>query len=180
MCNHRRKVEEIVPPHKFHFRKENLGERLADVSMISFMYALQLTACESPQDTHAWNWRRLPISEKEHLITEMTVTVSGNSEAGPAYWCGMPLMHMPKVPGGWKKYHVLMPRYWGKKWYLGWLSGDTFGVSALPNRGACRALIGPEETSFFALTHCGKQIPLSHFGKGEIGQGGPFCQLPLR
>lgn len=91
----------------------------------------------------------------------------------------IPLFHCP-ICGGWRHYVVLQPIDYTPEWYVGWLSEDANGVSLLPNKGPVRVVEGAKPASWFGITKNGRQIPLRLLGKGRIGDGGPFANIPLR
>lgn len=161
--------------------KQGQFGRLADIAMMPLMYWLQGNCCESPQETHFWNNQKFTIEESQHLDTSRMLTVSGDSLASNRRWIGfIPLFHMPRF-GGWKKFVVLEPKEpTTHEWFIGWITGDSCGVSIIPLVSPVRVLRGPSECQFFGLLQDGRQIELKSIGVGRIGQVSIYGHLPLR
>jgi hypothetical protein len=91
----------------------------------------------------------------------------------------LPRFHIPCF-GGWKKYIVLKPaQTLTEEWYVGWIAGQHIGVSRIPITDMVRVLIGPDDSTFFAVTQDGTQLPLQCTSEGEIGSGGLYRWVPL-
>ncbi len=153
-------------------------ERVLDWMMLPIMYLLSGTFRESPQRTHRWNNVKLNLIDTWGMKDSLIVHARGDSRARARFWGGLPLFHMP-IFGGWTRYVILRPSGFRQEWHVGWIAGDTAGVSRIVVRGPVRLLIGPDPVKFFGVSIAGTQIPLRNLGEGIIGQCGPFAKLPL-
>lgn len=160
------------------FSEEGLLGRLFTGALRPMMKVLQGSFSEESQGTHFWNRTKIEDLQQSHLLQELSVIVEADLEAGPMYRFGLPIFHIP-VLGGWKNYAVVGPTSETGTWFLGWYTEGAFGISRIPVQGPVRALRGNHETRFFGVNRDLKQIFVSKIGSGTIGQGGPFCQLPL-
>ncbi len=178
MCTCKKDCVPIKPVKRLCFSKSRWGNILTWL-MKPLMYLAAGTHKEAVQETHFWN--REDLSEAGWLPDRSKVVkIPGNKKAFRKRWVGiLPISHIP-ILGGWRDYVVLAPPDSSRKWYVGWQCRGVFGISTIPIRGPVRVLCGPEPCRFFAVTHNGLQISLEKIGEGVIGQGGPFCHLPLR
>ena len=153
--------------------------RLADRIAYYFMKILmELGGAEdSPQLTHRWNNRRLSKEESEILSPYLMTRVAGEPSAARMWWGIIPVFHLPLW--GWKHYVVVRPRRWFSPWYVGWYTQTFSGMSLIPIQGEVRLLIGPGDVRFFALDPSGQQLPIEEVGRGKLGDGGAFQNLPL-
>ena len=157
---------------------------LADMLMIPFMYILQGTLAESPQQTHRWNNVKIWDWRRRHTILQkfFFIAFHGDAKARKSLLFGfIPLFHMP-VFGGWRTFVVLEPVCYDGVWFVGWHpadGSDLIGISRVPLYGQVRLTIGPDEVSFFAINVDGNPIELRQVGKGKIGQAGTFAKVPL-
>lgn len=173
--------EEMARRRRFSIRvrPESGYEKLFDWGMMPLMYLLSGTPEEVPQRTHFWNNRKLHPGEVVGLKEHNMVMSSGSG--GVERWrYGLPIFHVP-IFGGWREYIVLEPSINPSQfWYVGWISGDEVsGVSRVQIKGSVRLLLGNGSTKFFGLNEGGVQIKIHEIGRGRIGDGGPFSQLPL-
>ena len=75
---------------------------------------------------------------------------------------------------------MLQPAKRTVPWHIGWrVSDGRLSVSLIPLTGPVRILRGPGSVEFFALESNGGQIKLQRLGRGVIGDGSKFAQLPL-
>jgi hypothetical protein len=134
---------------------------------------------EEPQQTHYWNNLKFSVVPPE--IRRDAIQVAGDPTASSRWkWGFVPLFHLPII-GGWRNYVVLDPvsqyRY---GWHPGWITGDACGCSRVLIDGPVRLLRGPEDATFFGVTaQHGEPLSLRIIGYGRIGDGGPYCQMPL-
>jgi hypothetical protein len=134
---------------------------------------------EAPQETHFWNNQKLRLEELAWLDRGQLAVCEGIPGAVPAWQYGLPMMHLPAF-GGWRDYVVLEVTK-DVVWYLGWRTARVCGVSLIPIVGnRVRALLGGDETEFFAVSREGVQLSLRTVWVDVLGSGGPFCRLPLR
>lgn len=161
-----------------YFRPESIFGQKATKALRSVMQALQGNFTEEPQRTHVWNNTKIRERYLFHCFQALSTLSEADNTALSRYVLGIPIFHVP-IFGGWKNYEVLGPVSDSVAWYLGWHSADAFGVSRVPVKGPVRALRGPKSCRFFGFNAELEQIPLFQIGQGTIGQGGPFCQLPL-
>ena len=106
------------------------------------------------------------------------ITVAGDSSAFRRWWGPLPIFHIPLF-GGWSKFVVLETTQ-NELWYIGWLTGDTLGVSKIPLTGPVRVLVGSLPAQFFALRLAdGVQLELKSTGHGRVGTAGEFSKVPL-
>ncbi len=133
---------------------------------------------EEPQQTHFWNNQKLetfPTTWVSYLLQ-----VPGDSTAASRWLFGfIPVFHIP-IFGGWKRYVVIEPLDYVGTWHPGWVAVDVVGCSRVSVRGSVRLLQCPDLTDFFGVAvDDGQPILLKIVGYGVIGDGGPYCQLPL-
>jgi hypothetical protein len=85
------------------------------------------------------------------------------------------------ISGGWREYIVLEPFInVDQPWHVGWIPPDESpAVSRVQIKGPVRLLSQNGLTKFFGLNEGGVQIKIHEIGRGRIGDGGPFSQLPL-
>jgi len=143
---------------------------------------------ESPQLTHTWNNIRVKRSKAEHLEAYAMVACEGDPKARPRrrrldilFHLGGLLPHIPLFSiYGWSRYIVIEPVDWKGDWYIGWITADSAGASQIPIRDQVRMLIGPENVAFFGVRSTNfEQIKLREAGRGKLGDGGPFREVPL-
>lgn len=157
---------------------QGLASRIADYLMMPLMYFLQGTLREVPQRTHRWNNQKFKNNELSFLTSEKMFTVAGDSSAFRRWWGPLPIFHIPLL-GGWSKFVVLETTQ-DEPWFIGWLTGDTLGVSKIPLRGPVRVLVGSGPAQFFALRLIdGVQLELKSGGHGRVGNAGEFGKIPL-
>lgn len=173
--------EEMARRRRFSIRvrPQSGYEKLFDWGMVPFMYLLSGTLEEIPQRTHFRNNRKLHPGEIVGLKERDMVTASGSG--GVERWkYGFPIFHAP-ILGGWREYIVLEPLInVDQPWYVGWIPPDeSSAVSRVQIKGSVRLLLGNGSTKFFGLNEGGVQIKIHEIGRGKIGDGGPFSQLPL-
>jgi hypothetical protein len=108
----------------------------------------------------------------------MTESVVGDKEALSRWLGPIPLFHMV-IFGGWKKFVVLQPKVPQKKWFVGWVVSDAFGLSQISLDGMVRLGLGPEPAQYFAVDTEGRQIDIDIVGYGSIGKAGEFAKVPL-
>ena len=152
--------------------------RLGDILMLPLMYLLQGTIREIPQQTHRWNNCKFSLRDLASLQTELLVTVAGDSNATQRWWGPLPIFHIPLL-GGWSKFSVIAPTNDLGAWYIGWVVGDSAGISQIKLTGPVRVLLGPGPAQFFGISIDGRQITLEIIGHGRIGQAGKFTRVPL-
>jgi hypothetical protein len=160
-------------------REPGLLMRTVDVLLDrSIMPIAAGTFSEACQRTHRWNWQSLTDEEKGALDPALMVEHRGGVSA--ARWkYGLPLMHLPRIEGGWRRYVVLEPVV-ERIWHPGWIAGDAVGVSRYAVSGSARLLYEGGDVSFFAIMNrTGQQLKLNQIGVGSIGDGGPYKDLPL-
>lgn len=151
--------------------------RFADRLMTPLMYALSGTFFESPQRTHWWNYMKFRNGELNSLNQSLTLFCPGIP--GNILHTRLSRHHLP-ILGGWRNYVVLEPCEHGAYWYVGWISGDITGISQITLKGRVRLLIGPTDTTFFGISAIDEsQIAIKKVGDGRIGNGGPYCHVPL-
>lgn len=160
----------------FQIQPLNILERIADMVMLPVMYLVSGVFREIPQRTHKWNRRHLSSHEVNHLDIHMMITVEGVSSDLPS--SDGVRFHMPII-GGWKDYVVLTPPHPEYGWYVGWCNEKDAGVSRILLKEPVRLLIGPYDTSFFAISVEGKQLSVSKIGNGSIGDHSVFAQKYL-
>ena len=151
----------------------------ANALMVPIMFVLAGTKKEKPQHTHPWTVQCLTRRE-EGLMNELVmVHLQAVADAVPHHKWWDPRFHMP-IFTGWRQYAVLDSNL-RSQWYVGWRAagGLVTEVSRIPQVGRVRVLLGPEDVSFFGVGVEGVQIPIYKVGEGKIGDGGPFCQVPL-
>lgn len=162
---------DIIPPSGWSY--------LADACMKPIMLLVSGALKEAPQETHFWNNHKLPAELLAWLWREKMVKVVGIPDVPPAYLGPVPRMHLP-IFGGWKDY-VALEVTKDIPWYVGWRTARVCGISRIPVTGhRIRCLVGGEDTEFFALTAAGHQLTVRLLLRGIVGDGGPFCQVPLR
>lgn len=133
---------------------------------------------ESPQRTHRWNNTKLKELDLRFLDARYTVKLSKKNRTKDRSLFGLPVFHIP-ILSGWKCYDVLDVSS-EKTWHIGWLADEARGISRIPLTGPVRVLLGPSSVRFFAIDAVtGHQIPLEYKASGRVGNGGPFCHLPL-
>lgn len=160
-------------------KKQSRLSRLSDVLMIPVMYLLQGTVRESPQVTHYWNNVKFPATTFRHLDSEAMVSVSADVKAVPRWLLLLPIFHMP-ILGGWKRFVVIEPVVPQDCWYVGWVPGDTAGVSQIKlTGGPVRLLQGGSHVFFFGINEHGEQIQIRQIGEGVVGKAGVFSKVPL-
>jgi hypothetical protein len=152
--------------------------RIADTLMVPIMHVLS-GSLETPQRTHRWNNKHLREEDVAHLDRELMVHSEGRPDALKKEG-RFPRFHTP-IFGGWRDYFVVYPDSDEVKWYVGWISKAAIGVSRIPLQGSGRVLEANEEAWFFAI-HATTlaQLQLYCVGRGRIGDGGEFKDLPLR
>ena len=142
------------------------------------MYVVSGTLRETPQQTHRWNNVTLHRQQLDHLQTELAVACPGVPTTTDRFWLGLPVFHLP-IFGGWKEYVVLSPSTAEQAWHVGWIAGDTAGLSQITVRGPVRMLRGPGAVTFFGVTPAGVQTPIQMIATGRIGDQGPYAASPL-
>lgn len=163
---------EINVPEQSHWSK------IGDILMLPLMYLLQFPSLETPQRTHFWNNDKYTTSEILHLQPDLFVSMHGVVTARRRWLGWLPLFHMPII-GGWREYIVIAPRHEEVGWHVGWIPGDTIGVSQIPLDGPVRLLRGNTETAVFGINRHGDQIPLQQIGRGRVGKRSVHSHLPL-
>lgn len=163
---------------KISVRTESKLQTIADNLMLPVMYILQWNTFEAPQRTHFWNNTKLPIESMSGLDSQAMVSVEADTTARRRWLGYIPLFHMP-IFGGWKKYAVIAPRVPQDTWFVGWLAGDTAGVSHIQLDGPVRLLLGSGPAHFFGSNEHGEQIALQMIGQGSVGVRSEFSRLPL-
>jgi hypothetical protein len=131
---------------------------------------------ESPQETHAWTYRELSKHEAKALDLAKMVFHPGDPSQCDSHYCGLPMCHAPAL-GGWNKYYVLHPTK-DVDYYIGWKVGGRAYISRIPLDYPVRMLAGNNDTHWFAVSGS-RQVGLSNFCQGTIGQGGYFSRLRL-
>lgn len=153
--------------------------KYADVCMLPLMYLLQGTLREVPQQTHRWNNVKFSLQDITELQSEQLVTVPGDPSAVRRWWGPLPIFHIPLL-GGWSKFVVIGSSIdQSSVWYIGWIAGDTAGLSQIALTSPVRLLVGPGSAQFFGVTDIGEQIQLKVIGHGRVGNAGDFGRLPL-
>lgn len=152
--------------------------KVADYLMLPVMYLLQGTLREVPQRTHFWNNTKYPNSSLRHLQAEMLISVPGDEQARKRWLGPVPLFHMPFF-GGWKNFVVIAPKVNQDIWYIGWVVGDTLGISNISLSDGVRLLQGPSPAQFFGLNEHSEQIQLEILGMGKLGTNHKFSNIPL-
>lgn len=160
-------------------KKQSLLSKLGDKLMLPIMYFLQGNFREVPQRTHKWNNVKYPIENVNQLISKMICTVEGDENATRRWFLKViPIFHMP-IFGGWKRFIVLEPVVKQDFWYVGWVAGDTIGVSQIQLNEKVRLLKGPGPAQFFGINEHGEQIDLKLVGEGVIGGRHNFNKVIL-
>ena len=154
-------------------RPEEFPGQVADALMVPAMYLVSGTL-EEPNRTHFWNNRQLNTRESGLLKLGHMVHCQGIL-GETTVW---PLFHMP-IFGGWRNYVVIEPEDYPGKWYIVWKLFDGAGISILPVTGKIRVLIGPGDVLFASFARDGHQILLREIGRGRVGDGGPWRNIPL-
>ncbi len=157
---------------------ESRLEILLDYLMLPIMYILQWNFFETPQRTHFWNNTKLAILGTHALDSTSMISVPGDSTATQRWLGYVPIFHMP-IFGGWKEYVVIAPHVDQDVWFVGWLVGDTAGISRVTLRSPVRLLLGSSPAHFFGLNEHGEQIVIREIGRGTIGKRGQFSKYPL-
>ena len=151
-----------------------------DLLMVPIMWIVSGAPGEVPQQTHFWNNVKFQRSELPFMDPGLMIPVGGSVFASPKYWFGLPLFHIP-ILGGWKDYVIFTPPISVRVWYIGWIQGDSVGISRIPlDFKGVRVLIGREDVSFFGVDGEGQQIPIFFEDFGRVGDGGWSSKLPLR
>jgi hypothetical protein len=161
-----------------HPHPESWLEKIGDALMLPLMYLLQMNIREVPQRTHFWNNTKYPNDAVRHLDADAIISIPGDAIASRRWFGPLPIFHMPII-GGWKKFVVLEPTVPQDQWYIGWIAGDTLGVSHITLRAEVRVLQGPGAAQFFGQNEHGEQIQLRQVGVGEVGRAGEFSHVPL-
>lgn len=156
-------------------RPLGLIARCADFLMTPIMYLFSGTV-EAPQKTHRWNNVHLKRGDIKHLDSNEMVRCKGKNKA----LCRInPIFHLP-ILGGWRDYVVLEPVESIENWHVGWVAGETIGVSRIRLSGPVRLLLGSEDVTFFGVDAKDNfQIPIKKIGCGRIGHGGQYAKVPL-
>ncbi len=153
-------------------------QKLGDMMMLPLMYFLQLNLFETPQRTHFWNNTKFPIESLHWLDGDRLVSVPAD-ETAVRRWLGyIPIFHMP-IFGGWKRYVVIAPVIPCDEWFVGWIAGDTAGISNITLHTSVRLLQGSGPAQFFGADSEGQQIALRIVGYGQVGVRSEFSALPL-
>lgn len=152
--------------------------KIGDYIMTPIMYLLQGTFREKPQRTHYWNNKKYTAKHISFLSAQMLVTIEPDPVALPRWFGIVPIFHIP-ILGGWKKYIVLEPIAPQDEWYVGWVAGDTIGISQVRLTGSVRVLRGQSIVQFFGINEHGQQISVQKIGQGEIGKAGIHSHVPL-
>jgi hypothetical protein len=118
------------------------------------------------------------LEDLHWLEAEKLASVPGDVQAVRRWFGFVPIFHMPLF-GGWKKYVVVAPAGSESSWFVGWIAGDTVGISRVLLHTPVRLLLGSGPAQFFALTDEGRQINLEIIGYGEIGVRSHLSKLPL-
>jgi hypothetical protein len=153
-------------------------EHALDACFDPVMRCLAGTFSEAPQMTHFWNNKKLSQGDVQDLNDSCMVYAEGVCMAKPRRWGVIPIFHMP-IFGGWRDYIVIAPEAHQKRWYVGWICTDVVGISRVELAGPVRVLLGAAPVTFFGVDVHGYQIHVRHAGRGVIGEGGSFSQLPL-
>lgn len=163
---------------KISISSETKLQKFGDVCMIPIMYFLQMNLFETPQRTHFWNNTKFPTASFHWLEADDLVSVPGDTAAVRRWFGYVPIFHMP-IFGGWKKYVVIAPTDPIAEWYVGWVAGDTAGVSNIKLSTPVRLLLGSGPAQFFGADKFGQQIKLKTIGFGEVGRRSEFSSFPL-
>ena len=157
---------------------ESLLQKIADALMLPLMYILQFNLREVPQRTHVWNNTKHANDSVRHLDPAAIISIEGDTDAVRRWLGPLPIFHMPII-GGWKQFIVLEPTVPQDEWYVGWLAGDTLGVSHIALRDKVRLLQGQGTAQFFGVNEHGEQISLRLVGRGQVGKACEFSRIPL-
>lgn len=156
--------------------------RWADLYFEGIMRRISGAPKEATQKTHRWNNHHLKEGQVAHLTVEWMIYHSGDPNARTVPRVEVlsgALAHATKF-GGWQRYLVLAPVSGHQSWYIGWRWHGGAGVSRVPINGSVRVLVGPTSTEWFGIdADSNIQIPIQQIGKGQIGDGGEFSQVPL-
>lgn len=104
--------------------------------------------------------------------------VEEDAAAVKRWWAFLPIFHIP-VLGGWKHFVVLEPKVPQDKWFVGWIAGDTIGISQIELSHRVRLLKGPSGVFFFGVNEHGDQISLQKAGEGVVRTKHNFTKVPL-
>jgi hypothetical protein len=159
-------------------KREGIIALIGDLLMLPLMYILQGNVREVPQRTHRWNNQKLSASALRHLKADAMVHTTADRTALRRWWGPLPIFHMP-ILGGWKRFIVIAPKVPQDVWYIGWVVGDTAGLSNIKLRGSVRLLHGPSTADFFGVNEHGEQIEVVSIGDGMIGKAGQYRKVPL-
>jgi len=146
--------------------------------MLPLMYLLQGNVRELPQRTHRWNNLKVSLATLSFLEAKLMASCEADAVALPRWLGFLPVFHLPIV-GGWKQFVVIRPVSKQSVWFVGWVAGDTAGISQIPLRSSVRLLKGPGPAQFFGLDGQGSQIALQVCGDGVIGKAGSYRHIPL-
>ncbi len=151
--------------------------RSVDACLSPLMRLISGAFREAPQQTHRWNNIRIRADKAIGLQRELMVTYRGGIP--PVRWkYGLPIMHISGF-GGWSRYVVVEPLV-DRIWHPGWVADDVVGASRYAVQGPVRLLYEGGNVSFFGIMYrTGKQLALREVGRGTVGDGGPFKNLPL-
>lgn len=164
---------------KIHLRPFGPVSKILDLLLTPLMYLVSGTFSESPQRSHAWHIKRLTPEEVASVQDSESLYFARDSRDRKRFVFGFPLFHVP-ILGGWREYVVLKPVSKIDTWHVGWRLDRKTEISRIPLQGPVRLLLGSEDVSFFGIdSKSGEQIRLEEFGRGMVGKGGEFAQMPL-
>lgn len=160
------------------FKKQTFLSKIGDLLMLPVMYILQFPSFETPQRTHYWNNVKSSVADIKHFDPHQMVSVSSDLNAVKRWLGPLPIFHMP-VFGGWKKFVVLQPVVDQDEWYVGWIVGDTMGISQIKLDSKVRLLKGPTPVSFFGVNENGDQININLVAEGVLGKKHSYRNIIL-
>lgn len=150
--------------------------RVIDTLLWPVMFLVGGCRRSALQHTHAWHMQNASGFVVDHTLA---ARVAG-SDSSSLQRKGI-LFHIPLL-GGWRDYAVLEAEYVSGHWHVAWQLGDaTIQVHRLPIKiTQVRVLVGPAgaQTTFFALTDDGQQLPLRAVATGRLGDG-QYRRVPL-
>ena len=148
--------------------------QLLDKALEPVMVVLAGFDGDSLQETHVWHTIRMDPSL---IDLDLTVEVPGSVSARDYKSRFDPRFHIPAIDGwGWNDYVVLAPKLENlEPWHIGWhkVRDNELFLCKLHLKPvedyALKLLKGPNDTSFFAFTSGGSQIPLKFLDQGRHG-----------
>lgn len=161
--------------------------RLGDRLMEPVMRRLSGARSEEPQRTHRWNYHRFGTDGIDVPEPGWLLRHEGVSMPPARCWFEQLILRIPilggawihsPVLGGWRDYVVLAPER-PTSWHPAWITSNHVGVSRHVVRGQARLLLGSGPVKFLGFDGDGRQIRLHEIGRGRIGDGGPYAQIPL-